>query len=362
MGIKIKVNTEYNNGINNSPNQWVVKFFPYGDFSGVTTVKIKSNNQQFVKINNGFFSDDTTEKTLVPNNQNVIQFDFKATKKGTITFSDKNSIISLGLLTGFGGNGIFASGNFNAPNIQLDFADLPNNIYTIALAYLGTQNSKTFVNQSYNELLKYSKLTHLVIGNPNQYPNWNYTSLTLNSDKANKIEFLYLENVYTDKSGITLINKTAPLNNDFYGNLILTKNAKGLINVESIAKIDTDNKNIIKGKLSDLGERIYQLIWFNSNLVSGKLSNINLKNFNTIDIGGTNIKGYDSGKIYNDLFVLLDISRTGMSATDTDLMLIDIANSLTTTLRRTIKIKARTSASDSAVTTLQSKNVAIQIV
>ena len=86
------------------------------------------------------------------------------------------------------------------------------------------------------------------------------------------------------------------------------------------------------------------------------------KNFNTIDIGGTNIKGYDSGKIYNDLFVLLDISRTGMSATDTDLMLIDIANSLTTTLRRTIKIKARTSASDSAVTTLQSKNVAIQIV
>ena len=360
--MRIKIDKLYRFGKEDKPNQWSIDFFPYGDKTGVTTVSIVSTSSQNITIVNGVFDGGVTVITLLPNVNGVIQFNFSATSKGKITFSNKESIRQLGQLiigTSSAPN-IFTQGDINSPCVNLDLQKLPENIEGFTLGFKGNNASRTFVNQSYNELVKYSNLKGFVLGNAFHFNVVNFTSLSLDYEQEQALSFVYIENVYTEKKlDGDITQRTAPVNDNFFINPILTKNAKDFIFFNAIAKVPTDNKNVVKGKLKDFGNKPWYIEWFNSNLIEGKISDMKLTDVVRLDIGGSKIKGYDAGKIINDFVNYIDISRTAMSDLDTDKFLIDLNNSLVTNLRRTLKIKARTIATDSVVASLISKGVVL---
>ena len=361
--MRIKLDKIYKNGKSKNPNTWVLDFFPYGDNSGATTITIVSLLPQKITISNGLFNNGLNTIDLVPNAIGVISFTFTAIGKGQIVFSDKNSIIQLGRII-FGtasASHKFSEGGFNSPCINLNLQDLPQNIEGFSLTYLSNASNSTraFVQESYNELIKYSKLKGFVIGNTNLYPTCNYTNLSFTSTKENNLSFVYIENVYADKTNQTVYSKTAPVNDKFFISPIMTKNSEELISFQSNSFATTDNKNVVVGKMKDFGKRPFYLYWNNSSLIEGKISDISLVDITYLDVGGVKIKGYDPGKKINDLVLTIDISRTGMSDLETDKFLIDLNNSLVTNLRRTLKIKARTSATDSIVSQLRTKGVVL---
>lgn len=358
--MKIIVDKKMNNGKSKSANTWTLDFFPYGDNSGATTVNIVSLSLQQITIFNGLFDNGLNAIKLIPDANGVISFTFTATGKGQIVFSDKKNIIQLGRVVFNTANAthIFSKGSFNSPCVFLDLQNLPQNIEGFILNYR-KQGSRTFVNESYNELVKYSKLKGFVLGNTNEYPLFNFTNLSFNSIRENKLSFIYIENVYVDKNSTSILGKTSPINDKFFINPILTKNSDDLIAFISNSFSDTDNKNVVVGKMKEFGKRPYYLEWNNSLLIEGKISDISLNEITHLNIGGSKIKGYDAGRVINDLLVTIDISRTGMSDLDTDKFLIDLNNSLVTNLRRTLKIKARTSATDSIVSQLITKGVVL---
>ena len=361
--MRIKLDKIYKNGKSKNPNTWVLDFFPYGDNSGVTTITIVSLLPQKITISNGLFNNGLNTIDLVPNAIGVISFTFTAIGKGQIVFSNKESIRQLGQLiigTSRAPN-IFTQGDINSPCVNLDLQKLPENIEGFTLGFKGKNASRTFVNQSYNELVKYSNLKGFVLGNPYLFPVVNFTSLSLDNEQEQALSFVYIENVYTEKKlDGDITQRTAPVNDNFFINPILTKNAKDFIFFNAIAKVPTDNKNVVKGKLKDFGNKPWHIEWFNSNLIEGKISDMKLTDVVRLDIGGSKIKGYDAGKIINDFVNYIDISRTAMSDLDTDKFLIDLNNSLVTNLRRTLKIKARTSSTDSIVSQLITKGVVLE--
>ena len=190
--MKIKVNKTYTFGKNKNPNAWVLDFFPYGSNTDATTVSINSSKPQTVSIESGLINGSVSEILLVPNATGLITFSFTALDKGKLIFSDKEAIFGLGQLT-IGGTIVqyaFTSGSFNAPCIDLSLQDLPSNIIWFVLCWVNSINSRTFVKESYNELLNYSSLKGIVLGNPQFYPNINFTSLSFNLEMPNKLSFV----------------------------------------------------------------------------------------------------------------------------------------------------------------------------
>lgn len=363
--MRIKINKQYRHGKNNNPNNWIVEFFPYLTNADATTINIVSLEPQVIKIENGLINNTFQEVILTPNAAtNVISFTFKATGKGRLIFSNKDAIIGLGrlILNTPTATHIFSNGTINSPCIVLDLQDLPSNLQMFILDFNGHNDSRTYIKQSYNELVNYSQLKGIVLGNPSYYPNFNYTSFSFNYEKPLSLSFVYIENVYTEKKlNGNLTQSTAPVNDNFFINPIITKNAGEFIFFCATANINTDNKNVVKGKLKDFGTKPFHIEWFNSSLIEGKISDMKMQDIKILSIGGTNIKGYDEGVVFNDLVTNIDISRTGMTDLDTDKFLIDLKNSITTNQARTVKIKHRTSATDSIVTALSSKGVVLSL-
>lgn len=111
------------------------------------------------------------------------------------------------------------------------------------------------------------------------------------------------------------------------------------------------NCSNITGDLSDLGGKITNTLSLNGcSKITGDLSDLNGKIKNYLNLSGCkNITGIYSGQSYPKI---IDLSNTGLSASDMDSTLINFANSSVVNGTFTAANMTRTSASDEAVATL----------
>ena len=111
------------------------------------------------------------------------------------------------------------------------------------------------------------------------------------------------------------------------------------------------NCKSITGDLSDLGGKItYYLSLYGCSNITGDLSDLGGKITNTLSLSGcTNITGVYSGRSYPKT---INLSNTGLSASDMDSTLINFANSSVANGTFTANNMTRTSVSDDAVAAL----------
>lgn len=171
----------------------------------------------------------------------------------------------------------------------------------------------------------------------------------------------------SNNPSISRMNITMPnlLTFDFFGENTFSFNVS-LFN-EGLTYIRCRSNNALTGDLSGLPSSLTYLHILGNNTLSGDMNDLPLELTYVYILGQNEIADYTSGHVFNSTFDNFQINQAsgfGLSSTEVDNLLIDLATYATTWVgSKYVNIAgnnaARTSASDAAVSTLQGLSVTV---